>query len=149
MSLVLRYLIRFRKSFSLSLLVLLAFSWVGCENLRYYNQAINGQYQILTSKRSIDKLVADNATPADLRRKLQFILDIRRYAATELKLPVKGQYSQYADLHRRFVVWNIYAADEFSLEPKWWTFPIVGKASYRGYFSEKDARAYGERLKRE
>src|ERR1051325_6571446 len=148
MALVLRLLIRFRKSFLLSLIALLTFSWVGCENLRYYNQAINGQYQILTSKRSIDKLVADSATPSSLREKLQFIVSVRRYAQNELQLPVKGQYSQYADVHRRFVVLNVYAADEFSLEPKWWKFPIVGKASYRGYFSEKEARAYGEKLKK-
>ena len=149
MSLFFRLLMQFRKTFVLCALLLLTVFWVGCENLRYYNQAINGQYQILTAKRSIDKLVIDPATPAELRQKLQLITDIRRYAQNELKLPVKGQYSQYADLHRRFVVWNVYAADEFSLEPKWWTFPIVGKASYRGYFSEKEARKYGEKLKKE
>jgi len=47
------------------------------------------------------------------------------------------------------VVWNVYAAEEFSLEPKSWTFPIVGKATYRGYFSEKAARSYGEKLKKQ
>jgi len=149
MSLLLRLLLQFRKTCVLCVLVLLTFFWVGCENLRYYNQAINGQYQILTSKRSIDKVIADPATPSELRTKLQVITDIRRYAEWELNLPVKGQYSQYADLHRRFVVWNVYAADEFSLEPKWWKFPIVGKASYRGYFSDKAARSYGEKLKKQ
>jgi len=149
MSLVLQLLIRFRKSCSLLFVLLLAFTWVGCENLRYYNQAINGQYQILTSKRSIDKVMADQTTPPALKEKLQSVCDIRTFAEHELKLPAHGQYSQYADVHRRFVVWNVYAAEEFSLEPKWWTFPIVGKASYRGYFSEKEARAYGEKLKKE
>jgi predicted aminopeptidase len=149
MSLVLRFLNRFRKSFVLSLVLLLTFTWVGCENLRYYKQAVNGQYQILTSKRSIDNVIADKTTPGKLREKLQFVTNVRSFAEHQLNLPARGQYSQYADVHRRFVVWNVYAADEFSLEPKWWKFPIVGKASYRGYFSEQEARAYGERLKKQ
>src|SRR4051812_45452256 len=149
MSLVLQLLIRFRKSCSLLFVLLLTFTWVGCENLRYYNQAINGQYQILTSKRSINKVLADDHTSAEVKQKLRSIVDIRNYAQKTLHLPVNGQYQQYADVHRRFVVWNVYAADEFSLEPKAWTFPIVGKATYRGYFSEKAARTYGEKLKKE
>ena len=140
---------RYRKSLFCGLVLLLTFTWVGCENLRYYNQAINGQYQILTSKRSINKVLADDKTPAEVKQKLRFIVDIRNYAQKNLNLPVNGQYQQYADVHRRFVVWNVYAADEFSLEPKSWTFPIVGKATYRGYFSEKAARGYGEKLKKE
>jgi predicted aminopeptidase len=49
-------------------------------------------------------------------------------------------------LGRRFVVWNVYATPEFSLEPKKWWYPVVGSLKYRGFFSEKDARSTGERL---
>src|SRR4030095_11047034 len=131
------------------LLLALTCTWVGCENLRYYNQAINGQYQIVTGKRSIDRVIADAKTPADLKQKLQRVVEIRNYAEQQLQLPVNGHYLHYADVHRRFVVWNVYAAPEFSLEPKSWTFPIVGKATYRGYFSEKAARAYADKLKKQ
>jgi len=149
MSVFLKILLRFRKSLLCSALLLVTFTWVGCENLRYYNQAINGQYQILTSKRAITKVVADPQTPDDLKKKLRLVVAMRNYAEKELKLPAYGQYVQFADLHRRFVVWNVYAAEEFSLEPKSWTFPIVGKATYRGYFSEKAARQYAEKLKKQ
>src|SRR3954471_7025540 len=147
MSVFLRILLRFRKALLCSSLLLLTFTWVGCENLRYYNQAINGQYKTLPTKRSIDKLIADPATQPELKEKLRLVVAMRNYAEKELKLPVNGQYLQFADVHRRFVVWNVYAAEEFSLEPKAWTFPIVGKATYRGYFSEKAARDYSEKLK--
>jgi predicted aminopeptidase len=131
------------------LLLALTCTWVGCENLRYYNQAINGQYQILAGKRPIEKVITDAKTPADLKNKLGRVVEIRDYAQKELKLPANGQYQQYADVHRRFVVWNVYAAPEFSLEPKAWTFPVVGKATYRGYFSEKAARDYANKLKKQ
>ena len=149
MFLIPRTLRRFRKTVFGLLLVALTCTWVGCENLRYYNQAINGQYQIVAGKRPINEVIADEKTPADLKQKLQRIVAIREYAQKELHLPANGQYNQYADVHRRFVVWNVYAAPEFSLEPKAWNFPIVGKATYRGYFSEKAARDYAEKLKKE
>lgn len=148
MTVVLRIITAFRKSLICALLLFVAFTWAGCENLRYYKQAINGQYQIIASKRPIPKVLADKEIPADVKEKLRFVQEVRKYAGNELKLPAKGQYEQYADVHRRFVVWNVYAADEFSLDPKAWVFPIVGKATYRGYFSEKEARKYAGKLKK-
>lgn len=50
------------------------------------------------------------------------------------------------DVGRRFVVWNVYATPEFSLEDKMWWYPVVGSLTYRGYFREDLARRYGERL---
>jgi predicted aminopeptidase len=81
-----------------------------------------------------------------LRDKLQLVLDVRAFADRELHLKADGHYSEYADLGRRFVVWNVYAAPEFSLEPKKWWYPVVGSLKYRGFFSEKDARETGARL---
>jgi predicted aminopeptidase len=53
------------------------------------------------------------------------------------------------ELNRPYVVWNVFAAPEFSLKPKTWCFPIVGCVAYRGYFSEQDARRFGDALKQE
>jgi predicted aminopeptidase len=39
-------------------------------------------------------------------------------------------------------VWVVTVAPSLSLNPKTWWFPIVGSASYRGYFSEAAARRY-------
>jgi predicted aminopeptidase len=44
------------------------------------------------------------------------------------------------------VVWNVYAAPEFSLKPKTWWYPVVGSLKYRGYFFEQDARRYAKKL---
>jgi predicted aminopeptidase len=121
----------------------------GCSSVRYYKQAAVGQYEIFSKQQPIDEVMANPATTAALRQKLQLVLDLRRFAETNLHLETDGHYSRYADLGRRFVVWNVYAAPEFSLEPKRWWYPVVGKLKYRGYFSEKDARACAEQLKRE
>jgi len=60
---------------------------------------------------------------------------------------VDGHYSKYVDVHRPFVVWNVEAAREFSMEPKTWWYPIVGSLEYRGYFSQHSATNYAASLK--
>ena len=126
------------------LIAVIGFS--GCTTIGYYAQAVRGEYQILAHRRSIDKLIADPKTPSTLRQKLQLVQQLRRFARDELKLPVDGSYDKYVDVHRKYVVWNVQAAPEFSLVPKTWRYPFVGRLAYRGYFSEKSARACGERL---
>ena len=46
-------------------------------------------------------------------------------------------------------MWNLFAAPEFSVEPKRWCFPFVGCLSYKGYFDEAKARAAGADLARD
>ena len=123
--------------------MVIAFS--GCQSIRFYGQAVAGEYQILAHQKPIAALIEDTNTPAPLREKFAEILKIREFAAQELKLPVDESYLKYVDLHRRFVVWTITVAPVLSLEPKTWWFPVVGRASYRGYFSEKGAQRYAER----
>jgi predicted aminopeptidase len=126
-----------------------AVTCVQCSTLPYYDQAINGQMEIMRNREPIADLVEDPETPAWLRNKLIFVQSVREFAAKELHLPVDGHYLSYAALDRPYVVWNVFAAPEFSLTPKTWCFPIVGCVSYRGYFAEDDARHFGDSLKQE
>jgi predicted aminopeptidase len=120
-----------------------------CRSLPFYEQAINGQMDILRKRQPISKMVEDPDTPAALRKKLQFIMAVRAFAEKKLQLPVNDNYLSYVALDRPYVVWNVFAAPEFSLAPKTWCFPIVGCVSYRGYFAEEDARRFGGALTQE
>jgi predicted aminopeptidase len=71
----------------------------------------------------------------------------RQFAIDELLLPDNDSYRSYADLERDYVVWNVFAAPEFSLEPVTWCFPVAGCVAYRGYFDEEDARAKAEQMR--
>jgi predicted aminopeptidase len=121
----------------------------GCGSMGYYRQAISGQYEILDRREPIQSVLARTNTSPALREKLQLVLGLREFAEHELRLKTDGHYAKYADLRRRYVVWNVYAAPEFSLEPKKWWYPVVGKLKYRGFFSEKEARECGARLAKE
>jgi len=120
----------------------------GCETCGYYKQAIQGQYSILTRRQPLDELIAAPQTPVALKEKFQLVLRLHEFAEQELKLPANGHYLRYVDLNRRYVVWNVHAAPEFSLKPKTWWYPVVGSLKYRGYFSETDALRYGARMEK-
>ena len=124
----------------------LALFLTGCQTISYYTQAVSGQMQILNRKRPIQSVLEDPTTSDALKQKLQLVLTVREFAEKELHLPANGHYLDYADLGRRFAVWNVYAAPEFSLKPKSWWYPAVGRLEYRGYFSEKRAREYAADL---
>ena len=62
-------------------------------------------------------------------------------------MPKNASYTRYSDLGRPFVVWNVFATPELSLQPREWCFPVAGCVSYRGYFNEKEAKYESERLR--
>jgi len=119
----------------------------GCRTLSFYSQAIEGQYQLVAHRQPVAKLLADQKTPPRLKAKLELLDQLLAFAKTDLKLPADGHYRKYVDVHRRFVVWNVEAAPEFSLEPKSWWYPLVGSLEYRGYFFERRAESYGNWLR--
>jgi len=125
---------------------LMALLATGCSSARYYTQAVQGHCQIVFRARPIERVLADSNTPPALGHKLQLILELRRFAESELRLPANRHYLRYADLSREYVVWNVEAAPEFSLQPKHWWYPVVGRLTYRGYFDEQMARDEAARL---
>ena len=126
------------------LLVALCLSISGC----YYLQAASGQWQVMRQREPITDVVADAATPVELAERLRLVQAARQFSIDELALPDNDSYRSYADIKRDFVVWNVFAAPEFSLEARRWCFPIAGCVSYRGYFSQQAANAEAERLSR-
>ncbi|HEY6457752.1 MAG TPA: aminopeptidase [Steroidobacteraceae bacterium] len=117
----------------------------GCGSL-YLLQAVRGQAQILVDRRPIDQVVADPKTPPSVRDTLAEVSAARDFASHSLGLPDNRSYRVYADIGRPYVVWNVVAAPEFSVKPKVWCFPVAGCVTYRGYFHQKAAQAYANKL---
>jgi len=131
------------------LLVVLSLAvWlVGCASPTYYAQALGGQFELWRKSEPIAQLLADSRTQPQIKSKLQTMHAIRQFASEELHLPDNGSYRKYVDLQRPFVVWNVFAADEFSVEPSEWCFVVVGCVGYRGYFSKEGAEAFAAELR--
>lgn len=148
----------------------------GC-SLPYYWQAVSGQLSLLSKRVPIETVLDDPQTSEETREALSTVLEARRFAVDELGLPDNRSYATYVDLDRNtggaasgdaapehgnggpadgnarrarnIAVWNVVAAEEFSVDPRTWCFLFAGCVSYRGYFSEEAARRYAARLEAE
>jgi len=119
----------------------------GCATLQYYGQAISGHLDLMRRAEAIHTRIDDPSTPPYLRVQLVRVLEIRDFASRTLALPDNGSYRSYADLGRSFVVWNVFAAPEFSVDPKPSCFAMVGCVGYRGYYDQSEAERYADSLR--
>jgi len=115
----------------------------------YYMQAARGQMEISHKSESIEDIVASGESPPELVAQLAVVTAARQFSIEILGLPDNDSYRSYADLERDYVVWNIVAVPEFSLQAKTWCYPIVGCVSYRGYFSKDKAQEKADDLRGE
>ena len=126
----------------LTLFIVICFTILsGCSSIRYYHQAAVGHLSLMMSTEPVEDWLASPQTPALLKSKLELAQRARQFAATELHLPVNGAFSEYTELERPWVLVNLVAVPEFSLEPNQWCYPIIGCQAYRGYYDLDDARA--------
>jgi predicted aminopeptidase len=139
---------RLRQAWIGLIILALGIAVSGCHTVSFYGQAIKGQYQVFAREQSIEKLLASTNTPPALKDRLDLLRGLRDFAGRELKLPINNHYLKYADLKRPYAVWNVEAAPEFSLEPKTWWYPFLGRLSYRGYFSPGGATNYAAVLRK-
>jgi predicted aminopeptidase len=114
--------------------------------LPYYWQAVGGQIGLLRKREPIEKIVADESRDSTLRAQLGAVTAIREFAVATLELPDNDSYTTYVDLGRPYVVWNVVAAERFSVTPLQWCFPFAGCVSYRGYFDRAAAEKFAEQL---
>ena len=113
----------------------------------YYMQAAKGQYDVMRRREPLNEVIESADTDEQLKRRLSMVAEAREFAVDVLLLPDNDSYRSYADLERDYVLWNVFAAPEFSLAPLTWCYPIAGCVAYRGYFKEASARKKAGRLK--
>lgn len=112
----------------------------GCSSLSYYAQLASGQLALLRAREPVSEVVADPQRDPKLRERLLKSQQAREFASQHLHLPDNQSYRLFADIHRPYVVWNVFATGEFSLDPVTHCFPIAGCVAYRGYYDQSAAR---------
>ena len=133
--------------YRIAMLSLLSAIASGCADMRYLAHVAHGQAQLVTQRRALDDVIAAPTTDAQLAARLRVAKQAREFATQQLHLPDNRSYTRYVDLHRPYVVWNVFATPRYSVEPVQHCFPIVGCVAYRGYFNEDLANAEGARLR--
>ena len=133
-----------RMRFWVALLVLAVVA--GCQSLAYYTQAIGGHFKVLASARPVSDWLTDPATPPELKRAPRDRAPHPRVRLEQPRAAGQRQLSSYADIDRPYVVWNVFAARALGgAEGR--MLPFAGCVSYRGFYSEDEARRHAEKLR--
>ena len=117
----------------------------GCQ-LGYYLHLAGGQRALMAAREPVEDVLADPDVPSAVRHKLQLSQQLRVFAQQALQLPVDDTYLDYVALDRDWVTWNLFVAPPLSLTPRQWCYPIVGCASYHGYFDRERAQRDADKL---
>jgi predicted aminopeptidase len=99
--------------------------------------------------RDVEKVLADAGTPEQVRDFLLEASRIRRFAVDTLGLKENKNYTTYSESRRDFLAYVVSAAEPLALETRYWNYPFLGKAPYRGFYEEQDARKEAGRLQEE
>ena len=107
------------------LLLLIALGLPGCALPGYYAQAARGQFSLLWRSEPIDSVVSDPSVSASRRRQLILVSRIRQFAVEQLALPDNASYTRFVDVQQPYVLWNVFAAPNFSTEPVTWCLSLI------------------------
>lgn len=140
-----RLLRRFTGAATVLAVLLLGLTPMGC----YISRAAYEEARILAKRQPIERLVARDATDPVLRAKLGLVLQARQFAIDSLHLDAGESFTTFSQLDRDTLVLVVSAAYRDRLERKTWSFPVVGRFPYKGFFDFGEAARTAERLRAE
>jgi len=92
----------------------------------------------LGSRQKIEKAIKSVAIDEKTKAKLTYALQAKEFA-TKNGLDCKNNFGSFVQLKRPYVSYLVVASPKNKIEPKRWSFPIVGSFPYKGFFSKKSA----------
>ncbi len=122
--------------------------WLASRDVRYLVRAAVEEARILAHRRPIAKVIADPATDAATRGKLELVLAVRAFAADSLRLAARRTYTTYSRVDRDTLVLVLTASRFDRLAEVTWNWPVVGRVPYEGFFGRAEALAEVRRLER-
>lgn len=120
----------------------------GCQ-ASYYLKSAYHQVKILNARVPVEQALKDPQLTEEQKEKIRISVDALYFAESQLGLTGKGNYTSYVDLHRDYVSWVVSAAESWQLKHRHFSYPIVGKMPYKGFFSEEEAQQEKLRLEKE
>lgn len=120
-------------SYKKPLFFLFVLLFTSCNSIEYFYSVSKMELSVLFNAKKIDKIIKSSDYPVELKEKLLFVKDVKKYAVDNLGLKINKQYLYYSSVKLKqpmFVLTAVYSTNwKFK---KWW-FPIVGYVPYLGF----------------
>ncbi len=119
-------------------LPLLCFLLTGCGNFFYFSKLGWHQSFITFQSVPVQEALGDEDVEEEAREKIRIIQEVKRYGEARLGLRRTGSYTKYFEV-KRPVLHIITASEKDRLHLHHWNFPIIGRATYKSFFTIEGA----------
>ncbi len=130
------FVMKILRSCFFSVLTLLPLT--GCGNLRYLSHLGWHQARITFQSLPIETVLEDQAVSVDVKEKIRFIQEVKRYGEEKLELKKTKNYLKYVETNGP-VLYVVTACEKDRFHLVTWTFPITGEVDYKGFFTHEKA----------
>ena len=117
----------------------------GC-SLTYLIKAGYHQIKILKQRVPIEEVLEQTQIDRDVKKKLHLIQETKTFAENTLQLKRSDNYNSFVQLNRPYVTYLLRVSDSRQLESYQWSFPLMGKWPYKGYFSLREAKTAAKKF---
>ena len=128
-------------------LLILILSCSACQSVSYYQQAISGHLELMSSAKKINVVLASDDESESLKDKLRQVQNIVRFSRERMALDDTVRFDRYVEVGSEYVTWVVYASPPYKMESKTWCYLFVGCAPYRGFFDQQDALEFADLLR--
>jgi len=115
----------------------IALSLTGCGNLLYFSKLGWHQSSIAFHSVPVEEVLENEGVDREAKEKIRFIQEVKRYGEEKLGLTKTKSYSKYFEV-KGPVLHIITASEKDRLQLYRWDFPITGKETYKGFFTQKE-----------
>lgn len=105
----------------------------------YGYMQLQGQLQVVREAVLLEEFLENDSTTQEQKEKIQVILEAKEFAFTELGIHFSENYSTIFDQKGKPSMYVVTACQPFAFAPRMWSFPVVGKFPYKGYFNRDKA----------
>jgi predicted aminopeptidase len=110
----------------------------GCGDLFYFSKM--GWYQGSINFHSVpvEEVLGNGGMSAEAKEKVHFIQEVKRYGEETLGLKPTKSYTTFLEM-KGPILYVISACEKDRLQPYSWSFPIIGRVTYKSFFTREDA----------
>ncbi|HSB03907.1 MAG TPA: aminopeptidase [Thermodesulfobacteriota bacterium] len=117
----------------------------GCRNVLYISKLGWHQAYISFHSLPIQEVLNDRQVDPGIQEKIRFIQEVKRYGEEHLGLRQTKSYSRFYEVSEP-ILYVVTASEKDQLKLYGWTYPIVGKVTYKGFFRKGEALKEQKRL---
>jgi predicted aminopeptidase len=133
-----------RKWFIMKTLKLLLFFIIiliplaGCGNVLYLSRLGWHQGSIIFHSVPIQEILEDGGVNSKTKEKIRLIQEVKRFGGETLGLKGTKNYSKFVQV-KDPVLYIVTASEKDRLQLHRWNFPIIGRVTYKGFFTREEA----------